>query len=352
MKKLVLATAIVAASITAAHAAPTVYGKVFLTLDTVDADLDRLSADRKTVERTDSSTRTKLNSTTGRIGVKGSEPLTANTDVVYQLEYGVRVDDNASTTGHIVPRDTFIGLANKQYGTVLAGRQTSVNNGINFADVSAGAVDGGDNLLSALDKPRVNNAFTYFSPSYNGLSFQGMYALDENDDNDKVFDGYYEAAIAYKPAEAPFRAGIGWMQASDRIKALRVSGDYKFTPKTTLGVLYQNTKLGEGFGGDEKENSYTASLRYQTETPWLVYGQVDYVDNAGGFKDGERQRYIVGGKYAFNKAATGHVYASYRDEDRVAGQTAFVGAGKQNLGAAGNAKYEAFGVGAGIDFKF
>ena len=40
MKKIALASAIALASITAAHAAPTVYGKAFLTLDYVSTDYD------------------------------------------------------------------------------------------------------------------------------------------------------------------------------------------------------------------------------------------------------------------------------------------------------------------------
>lgn len=40
MKKLVLATAVAALSVTAAQAAPTVYGKAFLTLDLKDGDTD------------------------------------------------------------------------------------------------------------------------------------------------------------------------------------------------------------------------------------------------------------------------------------------------------------------------
>ena len=39
MKKLLLATAVAALSVSAAHAAPTVYGKILLTTDYVDGNL-------------------------------------------------------------------------------------------------------------------------------------------------------------------------------------------------------------------------------------------------------------------------------------------------------------------------
>ena len=76
MKKLLLATAVAALSVSAAHAAPTVYGKALVTVDYSDFD--------------DEST-TKLNSTASRIGFKGAEALTANTDLVYQLEYVLKL---------------------------------------------------------------------------------------------------------------------------------------------------------------------------------------------------------------------------------------------------------------------
>ena len=45
MKKLLLATAVAALSVSAANAAPTVYGKIFMTADFVDSELDFADAE-------------------------------------------------------------------------------------------------------------------------------------------------------------------------------------------------------------------------------------------------------------------------------------------------------------------
>ena len=90
MKKLAIASAIALASITAAHAAPQVYGKAFLTADYVDTSYDsdyRASATATRAPEDDSVF--KLNSNASRIGFKGSEELTDTTNLVYQLEYGI-----------------------------------------------------------------------------------------------------------------------------------------------------------------------------------------------------------------------------------------------------------------------
>ncbi len=114
MKKIALASAIALASITAAHAAPTVYGKVLLTGEYTDVD-------DKTAANKDTST-TKLVSNYSRIGFKGEDDLTDTTKLVYQLEYGIDVDADTNGKGQFYSRNTFIGLAHNTMGTLIAGR--------------------------------------------------------------------------------------------------------------------------------------------------------------------------------------------------------------------------------------
>ena len=72
MKKLLLATAIAALSVSAANAAPTVYGKGFLTLDLNTGDTDVTVTDTVTGKSTttsfDEDGRSQLNSNASRIG--------------------------------------------------------------------------------------------------------------------------------------------------------------------------------------------------------------------------------------------------------------------------------------------
>lgn len=336
MKKLLLASAVAALSITAAQAAPTVYGKAFLTLDVADGDDNSAFKD----------SRTQLNSNSSRIGLKGSEALTQNTDLVYQLEYRVDIDSNAARNWE--SRDTYLGLANKQYGTLVAGRLTAIDDYVNYANVTVGGVVGGDKVLASFDAPRANNSFAYFSPERNGLQFMGMYVLDEDKTklsetlvaaggaaarlaNDSLGRDAFGVGAKYEPTNAPYKVGASYIQAGD-FKAARLSGAYAASPALTLGGLYQNTD----YDNDDNENAFTVSANYKVaQTPWTAYGQLDFVDNLGGAKDAEAQRLAVGGKYAFNKATTGHVYGAYlRSED------------------ASSEKADAYGIGGGIEYKF
>ncbi len=334
MKKLLLATAVAALSVSAANAAPTVYGKAFLTVDYQDLDK---GFDENTKE--DGVSNTKLNSTGSKIGFKGGEALTANTDLVYQLEYGVEIDDangganKDKNQNQFYSRDTYLGLSNKQYGTVLAGRLTAIDDMVNYANVTAGGVIGGDDVLASFTGERANNTVAYVSPNYSGVNFLGMYVMDENNDSDTFDHDAWGVGAKYEPAGQPFRAGITYEQAGDALKATRVSGAYDLNAATTIGALYQNTD----FGGkdDKKENAYTLSGTYKTATPWTVYGQADYVKNVAGGDGDDKQRYVVGGKYAFNAATTGHVYGAYLNKDHKNADDA-----------------KGYGIGTGIEYKF
>ena len=314
MKKLLLATAVAALSVSAAHAAPTVYGKAFLTADYYDSD--------------DEST-TQLNSTGSRIGFKGAEALTANTDLVYQLEYGIDIDEDSQ---QFKARDTYLGLSNKQYGTFVAGRLTTLDDYINYANQASGGVLGGDDVLASFTAPRANNAMAYFSPTYNGLQFMGMYGLDGDQDANSLSDHeQFGAGVKYEPTNQPFRVGATYITAGDALKAARVSGSYNLNKDVTLGALYQNTDVDT----NDNENLITVSGTYKTATPWTAYAQADVVSNVAGDSDDDAQRYIIGGKYAFNANTTGHVYGAYLNKD-----------------LANDESVDGFGIGTGIEYKF
>ena len=343
MKKLFLATAVAALSVTAAQAAPTVYGKAFLTLDLQDGDTDVTVVNHTTGVSTTTSedwddTRSQLNSNSSRIGIRGSEALTANTDVVYQLEYGVKVDDNTKEE-QFKSRDTYLGLSNKQYGTLLAGRLSAIDGRVDYANVTQGGVMGGDNVLASFDSPRANNAFAYVAPTYNDVTVSAMYVMDENNGTDTLGRDAFGVAAQYEP-NAPYRAGVSYIQAGD-FKAARISGAFDLSPATTIGALYQNTDNDS----DDNENAFTLSVSHKVaQTPWTTYGQVDLVDNVEGYADDEKQRVVLGGKYAFNRATTGHIYGAYLNEE--------VSEVDSTAKTTTTTETSGFGIGAGLEYKF
>ena len=265
MKKLLLATAVAALSVSAAQAAPTLYGKAFVAADYVNGEFDSnvndaFDRDEDTVE---------INSYSSRIGLRGSEAMTANTDVVYQLEYGIRVDGESR---NFESRDTYLGVVNKDFGEVRAGRNQSTLDYINNVIVNEGYWDnlGGNQLesnqklggLNMADSSRINNSIIWKAPKYNNLplDLSVMYSSDEVDGNDD--DGFGAALM--------FDQGMGYTLGVAYDKDQNINGDILRGSATVdlgkymaypvqLGAFYQQAEFDGASSGPEDEKGFVLS---------------------------------------------------------------------------------------------
>lgn len=363
MKKIAIASAIALASITAAHAAPTVYGKAFLTLDYVSTDYD---AANKTDEDT-----FKLTSNQSRIGFKGDDDLTDTTKLIYQLEYQINPDDDSQ---QFKSRNTYVGLAHNTLGTVLAGRHDTplklVQNKVDvFNDTlfdMANAGVSGEN--------RANNVLAYQSPALVGMpvTFMAATALSENDTDGnvvitpeqkavpaivakdgtelvkaipakpavyrdrKVKDNGYSLSLAYDQNGVYLggaydkdmganNVNTGVIDNTWRLVAGVDMGKMNMVSGLTLGALYQQSQYYDNYSivnnnrvnkASEDEKSWLISGKYKVgATPWAVKAQYVNTTDEKGVKDNDVNEIAVGGEYAFNKATTGHIYAGQISRD-------------------------------------
>ena len=345
MKKIAIASAIALASITAAHAAPTVYGKVILTGEYTDVD-------DKTAKNDDTSS-TKLVSNSSRIGFKGEDDLTDTTKLVYQLEYGIDVDADTNGKNQFYSRNTFIGLAHNTMGTLLAGRHDtpfkltkgSVDVFNDYDNVALGKLMAGEQ--------RVNNVIAYKSPTLVGtpVTFLGAVSLDEcsQNDDDKCLVTAAVPATGTTPAKpAVYRdkknaysamvnydqngvyIGLGYdnsVYGNDtsgwRLAGSLDMGKMNMVDGLTLGALYQDYD----FNTDDNEQSWLLSGKYKIgATPWAVKAQYIDTSNQSGLKDRDATEVALGAEYSFNKATKGHLYAAQIDTDNVSDRT-IVGGG-------------------------
>ncbi|QQU06304.1 porin [Moraxella osloensis] len=345
MKKIALASAIALASITAAHAAPTVYGKAFLTLDYVSTDYD---ASNKKDEDT-----FKLNSNASRIGFKGDDDLTDTTKLIYQLEYQINPDDDSQ---QFKSRNTYVGLAHNTLGTVLAGRHdTPLKLAQNKVDVFNSTLLDMKNA-GVSGENRSNNTLAYQSPVIVGMpvSFMAATALSETDADGnilvspasgtkpavyrdrKVKDNGYSALLAYDK-NGVYLAGAydkdmgannvntGVIDNTWRLVAGLDMGKMNMVSGLTLGALYQQSQYYDNYSivnnnrvnkASEDEKSWLISGKYKVgATPWAVKAQYVNTTDEKGVKDNDVNEIAVGGEYAFNKATTGHIYAGQISRD-------------------------------------
>ncbi|WP_296237658.1 porin [Psychrobacter sp. UBA5136] len=356
MKKLLLATAIAALSVSAANAAPTLYGKAFVTADYVNADFDTADNindyDEDTVE---------INSNSSRIGIRGSEAMTANTDVIYQLEYGTRVDGDSDG---FTNRDTFLGLVNKQFGEIRAGKNQSTLDYVNNVVVNDGYWDnlGGNKLedneefggLNMADSSRINSSIVWKTPKYNNLPLELaiMYSSDEANGNK---DDGFGAALMFDQGTG-FTAGVAYDKDQNingdiiRGTATVDLGKYVAAP-ITLGALYQVANF-DGLGsGDEDEKGLVLSAAMGLSNfarPATIYAQYNKTDNLNGWNNADSDQIVVGGKYFYKDNIIAHAYAGVNNADNV--KTLTIDGDNVTYGSYGDG--EVFVIGTGLEYRF
>ena len=110
MKKLLLAATVATLAMNAAQAAPTLYGKLSVTLDNIDNNDFK---DESVV---------KVNSNASRLGVKGEEKLTDNLSAVYLAEWEIWADGDGDAFKN---RNRFVGIKSNGVATLKVGQYDS-----------------------------------------------------------------------------------------------------------------------------------------------------------------------------------------------------------------------------------
>ena len=403
MKKLLLATAIAALSVSAANAAPQVYGKAFVTADYVDFDADILysDSDGDSVRLSGSEDTVQINSNSSRIGVKGSEAMTANTDVIYQLEYGVNIDSGAED--QFFSRDTYLGLNNKTFGQVRVGRNMSVLDYVNNVAVTQGYWDnlGNGNAVATLatsvfavedeidgfdanaadiekavtttfnmtDSGRQDNSIVWIAPKYNGVPVQLalQYSADERLGES---DNGYGASLVFDQGTG-FTAGLAYTKDMDTRKSGFVynadEDDFEFTSfggdvirgtatvdlgkyiaaPVTLGALYQVADYD--YAGSKKEKGLVVSGEMGLTNfakPASVYIQYNKTDNLTGVNNFDSDQIVLGGKYMYKANLIAHAYVGQNSADY---SESYVEPG---FSSRASIDADNFAVGGGIEYIF
>jgi predicted porin len=234
-QKKTLAT-LIAASLpllaTAEVIGPTVYGRVNVSLESVDHEGAYRTVANGSVRPQDPQDEIQLNSNASRLGVKGSFDLDLHgLKAIYQLEYEVNVDDGTSGDSSFSQRNTFGGVQGG-FGQVIFGKFDTP------LKVAEGKVDQFNDLRGDIDwliggQNRVNDIVQYSSPKLLGgltvtaafVTAETLYDADGDGDltNDDGLDSYsfsavyddgtWYGALAYDTDQAARRSFDGIVRA-------------------------------------------------------------------------------------------------------------------------------------------
>lgn len=368
MKKLLLAAAVATLGVSAAQAAPTLYGKLNVTLDQVDNK--NFDGDSDVTE---------VNSNASRIGVKGEEKLTDNLSAVYLAEWAISTDGSGSDTD-LSARNRFIGLKTPGVGTLKVGKFDS------YFKTAAGNNQDIFNDHTILDithtmygEDRLNNVIGFeLDPKLlAGVTFNVMFQQGEtpadprvgasgNDDKRDGFGDSVSGSIGYENKDiglALAAAANYSVQGKYNAYSLKdiFSDAYRVTGSLDLGsigaeglvlgglwqhaeptddVTAYNSGKKDTAGNDIiknykglEEDSWIGSISYKIgETPFVVKGQYQSSKTSVDGKDDRTiDQYGIGLDYRFNKQARFYGVVAQQKRDWIAedDKRTVVGAGME-----------------------
>ena len=364
MKKLLLAAAVTTLSLSAAQAAPTLYGKLNVSVDSYDNGKDTV---------------TELNSNASRLGVKGEEKLTEQLSAVYQAEWEVDVDGGDDV---FKKRNIFAGLKWANLGTLKAGIMDTP-----FKDAGTGYRDVFNDYAHAdikemmYGEERIENVIGIETDPklMGGLVFALQTQQGEStSDTTKYVDGKRDSlgdglstSLSYANKDIGFEgviagnfksvgdfAAVGISNAP--ADAIRVGGSFDLgkigATGLSVGAMWQTAEISDysnikpftvtpAYAGDYnkvEENAWLISATYKlANTPWTLKAQyqqadTDYAVLGGASGDSSVDQWGIGADYKLNSQTKLFANAVQREWD--------------NSPKKGNADESVYGLGMEIKF--
>jgi predicted porin len=207
-----------------------------------------------------------------RIGVKGSEDLGNGLKAIYQVEFGINLNDtnnnvlgNADTISY---RNTFVGLAGDAWGTALVGRHdTPMKISTGKLDLFADTMADYNGTVGFRDL-RADNVVAYISPSWSGFQLAGAIVPSGgatgggqglNLDEDSLAGAYSLAAIY---SNGPFYGSVAYES---------LGSDHFNTQNTSL--YWSNCPYESPMANNRGPNTpYNSSCAYTDDdaTAWRI----------------------------------------------------------------------------------
>ena len=200
MKKTLAAVAVLGAFAGSALAADvTLYGKVDLGLQYKSVNPDVTGVDSK-----DSWGMNSGNSASSRFGLKGTEQISEDLTVGFQLENGLYADSGklkGSKDGRLFDRESRL-FVKTNYGEIAMGRMGNLNSGNGTYGIMGAASAfgtawgnalGGHETTFGFGGSRYDNTVTYKSPEFGGVTVYAQYAMGDDGVENKTTTNRYAA---------------------------------------------------------------------------------------------------------------------------------------------------------------
>jgi len=337
-----------------------------------------------------------------RLGFKGEEALGNGLKAVFTLEYGISPTRNgglgnvSTDYGGLNARQQFVGLSSN-YGTVALGRQyapgfnaTANNDALDASNLSIqsslSAIAG--DTITPNSPGRFNNAITYTSPTFSGVTFSAIYGFGEvqgtyegtnlktyNDNRTSVSNnGQWGLGLNYANGpinlDAVFQQRASWVTYTDAagvpVTDPKADGGGKSINEWYVGGTYdfQVVKLYASYQGLHNNNDKLVYDTAPNNNFWTVgltapigpgtfgigYGRIT-IDNKNVYNGNNGNSWGAGLMYTYPLSKRTALYAAYSYFSN--SDTSIAGAGIANPGASIGAPGESnYALGAGLRHSF
>ncbi len=361
----------------AAQAAPKVYGRLNLSVESYTRDFDKNAgvADNLTVLTTGANTATsnwnsnqdytRLLSNASRFGVKGEDELTASLSAVYQIEWEVAADmaANAATSADLKARNRFVGIKSVDFGTLKLGAYDT------YTKLAQGEIDLFNDLVGDMQfviagENRISNVAGYESPKFfDALTFNVLTQTQDagspsttagsTNNAGTTSSAGQSASVVYNAEDLGLYVALGYdnninsatalysTRSSDQI---RLVASYKLADLTLNGIYGTSKAAFVAAGGnDNKETGWQlgASYKIGDELIKLQYGVADADNPANSLQ--KRNQWSVGVDHNLTAKTRAFFFYTTQEEERLLADNASATKTHDNT-----AKI----LGLGIDHKF
>ena len=197
-----------------------------------------------------------------RWGLTGFEDLGGGSRAIFTLESGINLNSGTfGQGGTAFGRQAFVGLSNKQYGSLTLGRQYDMifyfPEFLSATALSGGPVGGqpGD-FNNASNTLRINNTIRYMSPNWHGLEFGGEYSVGGVAGNITANSGFSVGA-SYKTG--PAKVAVAYEYFKNPTSSTPGSG---FFTDQTNGVSTLSQSLNRGYASAQAFEDVMAAANY------------------------------------------------------------------------------------------
>ncbi len=268
------------------------YGRINLSLDVNDTDSPG------------SDTNLSVSSNTSMIGFRGQYGLDPQATLLWQVEQGIRVD---SATGNLASRNTFLGVQNADYGTVLVGYHDTPFKDVakrwalmNYTVADRRMILGAGAQINNVMNARAKNSMLY-KHTLQGLEVRAMFATDtvdstpaapDNNDNKLVSAGAWYTLGALELSAAYERwSTLVSGPAQGRATGLRLAATHRVGGKAKVGALFETIDTSSASLANLDRNAFGFNGSYREglttlEAQLLIAGDHRGTSNSGAINLG------------------------------------------------------------------